>query len=238
MDAYLKEMFCSFTYCLVLELPVLLYILLQSIISWTVVLSHHIKRYSHTLTHIHIHPQNNRRWPLCESANVGIAAGNTAERYLQDGPIWLPLWYQWSLRPTEIDAHVAFLSSGERKRNRMVRDQVSMDGVAKLWPVVLAAPLGQAKPLCHLNTALWPKAVRLLDHAKGFATDLPNFWQNLTFSHFSNCDILDFRHSQTTTLHNSGFLSEYTARTQLLLPGTREERTLHHLVAPRIHCNA
>jgi hypothetical protein len=50
---------------------------------WTVVLSHHVKRYSHTLTHIHIHPQSNRRWLLCKSANVGIAAGNTAERYLQ-----------------------------------------------------------------------------------------------------------------------------------------------------------
>jgi hypothetical protein len=49
-------------------------VLLQSIISWTVVLSHHVKRYSHTITHIHIHPQNNRRWPLCKSANVGIAA--------------------------------------------------------------------------------------------------------------------------------------------------------------------
>jgi hypothetical protein len=68
-----------------------LLLLLQSIISWTEVLSHHIKRYSHTLTHIHIHPQNNRRWPLCKSANVCIAAGNTAETYLQEGPIRLPL---------------------------------------------------------------------------------------------------------------------------------------------------
>jgi hypothetical protein len=41
---------------------------------------------------IHILPQNKCRWPLCKSANVGIAAGNTAERYLQDGPIWLPMW--------------------------------------------------------------------------------------------------------------------------------------------------
>jgi hypothetical protein len=74
--------------------PCSVYILLQSIISWTVVLSHHIKRYSHshTLTHIHIHLQNNRRWPLCKSVNVGIVAGNTAERYLQEGPVRLPLW--------------------------------------------------------------------------------------------------------------------------------------------------
>jgi hypothetical protein len=82
-------------------------------------------------THIHFHPQNNHRWPLCKSANIGIAAGNTAERYLQEGLIRLSLWQQRSLRPTEIVAHVAFLSSGEKKRNRMVQDQVSMDGVAK-----------------------------------------------------------------------------------------------------------
>jgi hypothetical protein len=70
------------------------------------------------------------------SANVGIAAGNTAERYLQEGPVRLPLWQRRARRPTEIDAHVAFLSSGERQRNRMVRAQVSLDGVAKRWPVV------------------------------------------------------------------------------------------------------
>jgi hypothetical protein len=79
---------------------------------------------------------------------------------LQEGSIQLPLWQWRSPRPTEIDAHIAFLSSGERKRNRMVRDQVSMGGVAKRWPVVLAAPLRQAKPLCHLNTALQPKLLR------------------------------------------------------------------------------
>jgi hypothetical protein len=68
--------------------------------------------------------------------------------------------------------------------------------------------------------------------------DLPNFWQNLTFSHCSNCDILDFRRSQTTALQNNDFLSEYTAHMQLLLAGTRAERTRHHLVAPRIRCSA
>jgi hypothetical protein len=67
------------------------YVILQSIISWTMVLSHHITRYSHTLTHIHILPQNSRHWPVCKSANVGVAAGNTAERYLQEGPVRLPL---------------------------------------------------------------------------------------------------------------------------------------------------
>jgi hypothetical protein len=68
--------------------------------------------------------------------------------------------------------------------------------------------------------------------------DLPDFWQNLTFSRCSNCDILDFRCSQTTTLQNSDFLSEYTACMQLLLAGMRAERTRHHLVVPRIRCSA
>jgi hypothetical protein len=107
-----------------------------------------ITRYTHTLTHIHILPQNSCRWSLCKSANVGVAAGNIADKYLQEGPVRLPLW-QWRSSPTEIDAHVAFLSSGDRKRNGMVRDQVSMEGVA--------APLGQAQSdvqgCCHLAAA-------------------------------------------------------------------------------------
>jgi hypothetical protein len=57
-----------------------------------VVLSQHITKYSHILTHIHILPQNSRHWPLCKSANGGVAAGNTAERYLPEGPMRLPLW--------------------------------------------------------------------------------------------------------------------------------------------------
>jgi hypothetical protein len=67
---------------------------------------------------------------------------------------------------------------------------------------------------------------------------LPNFWQNLMFPRCSNCNILNFQCSQTTTLHNSDFLSEYTARTQLLVAGTREDQTWHHLVAPCIPCSA
>jgi hypothetical protein len=120
------------------------HILLQSIISGTVVLLHHIIRYSYTLTHIHILLQNSCHWPLCKSANVRIAAGNTAERHLQEGPIRLPLWQWWSPWPTEIDTNTAFLSSRERNRNRKVWNQVSMEGVAERWPVVLPAPLGQA----------------------------------------------------------------------------------------------
>jgi hypothetical protein len=63
--------------------------------------------------------------------------------------------------------------------------------------------------------------------------NLSNFWQSLTFSLRSNCDILYFCRPQTTALHNRDSLSESTARRQLLLAGTR-----HHLVAPRTRCTA
>jgi hypothetical protein len=45
-----------------------------------------------TLTRIHILPQNSCHLPLCKSINVGLAAGNTAEKYLQESPLRLPLW--------------------------------------------------------------------------------------------------------------------------------------------------
>jgi hypothetical protein len=57
-------------------------------------------------------------------------------------------------------------------------------------------------------------AAYLLDH---LLPDLPDFWQNLTFSHCSHCDILDFCHSQTTTLQNSDGLSYYTTHNCILL---------------------
>jgi hypothetical protein len=55
----------------------------ESLSSWNVVLSHHITRYSHTLTQIHIGPRNSYRWPLCKSANVDITVENIAETYWQ-----------------------------------------------------------------------------------------------------------------------------------------------------------
>jgi hypothetical protein len=98
----------------------------------------------HTLTHIHIVPQNSHCWPLRKCASIGIAAGHTAERYLQERCVQLPSWQWRSLRPAEIDAHIVFLLNGERKINRIVWDQMSMEGVADWWPVVLPAALGQA----------------------------------------------------------------------------------------------
>jgi hypothetical protein len=73
-------------------------------------------------THIYIFPQNCSHWPLCESAKVGITAGKTAERYLQDGPNMASLVAVTVSPAIEIDAHIAFLSSKNRKRNRMVQD--------------------------------------------------------------------------------------------------------------------
>jgi hypothetical protein len=65
--------------------------------------------------------------------------------------------------------------------------------------------------LCHLNTTLQPKASSTYTYwiIWNFSlADLPNFWENLTFSRCTNWDILEFHRSQTTTLHNSDFLSE------------------------------
>jgi hypothetical protein len=73
---------------------------------------------------------------------------------------------------------------------------------------------------CATETALRPKAsapyAPLIVWNFSLA-DMPNIWQNLTFSRCSNCDILDFLRSQTTALHNSDFLSEYNARNLFLL---------------------
>jgi hypothetical protein len=45
----------------------------------------------------------------------------------------------------EIDTHIDFLWSGERKRNCMVQDLLSMEGAAKRWPALMPVPLGQAQ---------------------------------------------------------------------------------------------
>jgi hypothetical protein len=63
------SMYCTYHFVL-LSLSFITFILLHSVISWTVVLLHHITRYSHTLTHTHILPQNSCRWLLCKSANM------------------------------------------------------------------------------------------------------------------------------------------------------------------------
>jgi hypothetical protein len=83
--------------------------------------------------------------------------------------------------------------------------------------------------LCKTCAALWPKAFSLYTWLIIWnlsLADLPNFWQNLTFSHCPNCDILCFRRSQTPSPHNGDFLSEYTARTRkcFLLRREKNER--------------
>lgn len=64
-------------------------------------------------------------------------------------------------------------------------------------------------------------SVWLLDHLKISPVDLLNFWQSSTFSHCSNCDIIHFFCSQTSTIHNSVSLPEDTAYecVQVLLAG-------------------
>jgi hypothetical protein len=93
--------------------------------------------------------------------------------------------------------------------------------------------------LCALckTFVLWSKASCLLIW-KVLLVDSLNFWQNVSFSYCSNCDIFYFHRSQTTALHNSDFLSECSARTQLLLAGMGEEWTWYCLVAPCILCSA
>jgi hypothetical protein len=69
--------------------------------------------------------------------------------------------------------------------------------------------LSRKRRLCHLNTALQPKASLLYAYSiiwNVSVADLPNIWQNLTFERCSNCDIFYFCHSQThsdflNTLH-------------------------------------
>jgi hypothetical protein len=119
---------------------------LTSIILWTVVLSHHISRY----IHLHISTSTLKIVAIGRmQVSVGVAAGNSVERYLHTGPIRLLLWQWLSPRPNEIDAHIAFLSSGERKRNRMVGCWVNMEGVAKRWRVVLPAPRDKHRAMCR-----------------------------------------------------------------------------------------
>jgi hypothetical protein len=80
-------------------------------------------------------------------------------------------------------------------------------------------------------------AVCLLDHLKRFASRFAYFLAELDM-----VPLLKVQHSlfppiaDKTTLLNRDFLSQCTTCMQLLLVRTREERTQHHLVAPRIRC--
>jgi hypothetical protein len=73
-----------------------------------------------------------------------MAAGNTAERYLQEGPIQLSLWQWQSAWLTEINSYIDFLSSKKRKRNHMVGDS-EYGGCSKTVTYSFATPLGQAQ---------------------------------------------------------------------------------------------
>jgi hypothetical protein len=201
---------------------------------------------THTLTHIHILPQNSRRSSpvmirlrnahLCQHYRSGhhlFCVRTHGTLYWvtwdmfrsSDRILWQVPWpiccccdfnYRWGL--VGMHQHCNFLDL-----------EFSSD---RSWPTDMLIMFQTVSPLCETFVPL--------DHSliiwNIFLADLPNFLQNLTFARCPNCDILDFCCLQTTTLHNSDFLSEYTACMQLLLAGMREERTQDHLVAPRICC--
>jgi hypothetical protein len=131
-------------------------VLLQSIISGTVVLSHHITRYSQTLVHSQILHQNSRRWPLCKPVNVGIAVGNTAEKIFA-GRSHIASLVALTISSADWNGRPRMFPFKQGGKNPMVRNQVSIKDVAKRWAVVLPAPLGQAQSdvqgRCHVATA-------------------------------------------------------------------------------------
>jgi hypothetical protein len=84
-----------------------------------------------------------------------------------------------------------------------------LDLEVRFWPSS-SQIIRCAEFLCHLNTALQPKAslqYPCLIIWYILLVNLPNFWQNMMFFHYSNCNILNFHFLQTTTLHNSDFLN-------------------------------
>jgi hypothetical protein len=86
---------------------------------------------------------------------------------------------------------VAFLSSGERKRNRMVRDQVSMDAMAKRFCLGSSSWISKTfVPLKH-STAAQGFAVRLLVHVQRFASGFAYFLAELDVF-----PLLKLRHSR------------------------------------------
>jgi hypothetical protein len=62
--------------------------------------------------------QNSRRWPLCKSANVGIAAENIAQTYWQEIPVRRLLWHWRPPRRTEIYDHVRSFAFKRWKRKK------------------------------------------------------------------------------------------------------------------------
>jgi hypothetical protein len=202
-------------------------ILLQSTVLWTRVLLHNITKYSHAHTHIHILSVNSHHWLPCKSANVGIAAGNTTEVYLQEGPIAAATLSTVLEQLTCTSIEPSWISSSYLTNlGRSVCTSSSK----------LALPCAKVFQLKHNTFSQGFFDTSLLDHLNVLLAYLSNFWQNLKFSYRSNCDILNFHCTQSTTLHSSDFFSEYTTCMQLLLAGMREEWIWHHLVAPLIGC--
>ena len=112
----------------------------------------------HTLKQNDTLPQNSRRWPLCTSANTGIAAGCTAETCWQEGPIQFLLWQSWPLQSNEIYTQVGVLSCGERDKNQLSVKSGEYGGCGKTVTSCLASSLGQEQSdvqgHCHVATSI------------------------------------------------------------------------------------
>jgi hypothetical protein len=117
-----------------------IYVPLQSVISWSGSVAPYYK--------IHISTS------VLKIVRIGCYASLLTSEYLLETllrdicrkvPYGFPCGSDDLPRWTDIDAHIVFLSCRERKRNCMVWVQLSMEGVAKRWPLVLPATIGQAQ---------------------------------------------------------------------------------------------
>jgi hypothetical protein len=158
-----------------------------------------------------------QRWYSCRKHCWNILTGNSRTASL----VALTTSDDWNL-----------LSSFERERNRMVRDQVSTEGEAKWLPVALPVSLASLQPKASSPYTCF----NMLNVSLG---DLPSFWQNLMSARCSNCHNFDFRHSHLTAVHRKGSSSAYTVCTQLPLAVMRNELTGHHIVSQpaAVHSN-
>jgi hypothetical protein len=97
------------------------------------------------LTHIHILPENSHHWPRCKSAD-GVAAGNTAERFLREGlvlPASLEAVTISSVNQNRSPCSFSFKRGGAYAP----RTEFSSE---RSWPVGMLVILQTASPLCKI----------------------------------------------------------------------------------------
>ena len=111
-----------------------------------------------------------------------------------------------------------------RERNRMVRDQMSMEGVTEGQPVALSISLGQAKIDVQGRCILAAPKLMILRQ---------NFWQNFKLGHCSNYDILEILCTNSTALQTvaTALLTLYPCNYLLL---EREKNWRHNPVTQHL----